>query len=101
MSSPREIIARASYDSDLAVESKPPVSDESWNQKGLIHKIAGRKADFILAAVSANGCVVVPREPTPEMLDAGYAYAQLIECYRAMVRAVSSPSPVEPTTRES
>jgi hypothetical protein len=48
-------------------------------------------ADAIIAALDAAGLVVVPREPTPRMIEVGCEYVEFIntasDAYRAMLAA--------------
>jgi hypothetical protein len=51
-----------------------------------------KAADAVLTAIEAAGFVVVPKEPTSEMLDAvsGYLSPHPLACWQAMIAAATA-----------
>lgn len=73
-------------------QDTPDVSDETIEIMQAISEDAHADADAILTALSEKGMVIVPKEPTEAMLDAGdMAYvghrARMAGIYRAMLSA--------------
>lgn len=96
----REAVARALAYQDSAIDDRKRYADEVWEE---YLDAADAAITAHLKALADAGYVVVPREPTEAMLDAGFAArskfgeAYIIEgfeadIYRAMIAA--SPQPV-------
>ncbi len=62
---------------DLVERVALAIADDDWDGYGCIHnkveyRLMARRA---IAAIEAAGYVIVPREPTESMIDAGAIYA--------------------------
>tara|TARA_R100000093_G_scaffold41509_2_gene21668 strand:+ start:2306 stop:2593 length:288 start_codon:yes stop_codon:yes gene_type:complete len=91
----REVIARGF----MEAMNQSPLTDEEWagitaNQEDRYTTLGW--ADAALAAIKQAGFVVVPAEPTPDQIEAGYTAmrhgSSPTTMYRAMIEASNAPT---------
>ncbi len=87
----RERIAKALYCANYDGDKRPWAERLDWERE--LYLIS---ADAVLAEIAAAGLVLVPREPTGDMLSAGEWKIMndftASEVYRAMIAAATSDS---------